>query len=67
MFRGCVTPVQIQNLNKAIENNLDYLDGYAELDPSLQTVVEKALKEGHVDDSDWRGVKLDRLFNLHER
>lgn len=66
VFRGCVTPVQIQNLNKAIENNLDYLDGYAELDPSLQTVVEKALKEGHVDDSDWRGVKLDRLFNLHE-
>lgn len=59
IFRGCVTPIQIQNLNKAIENNLDYLDGYAELDPSVQLVVEKALKEGHVDDSDWRGVRLD--------
>lgn len=58
-FRGCVTPVQIQNLNKAIENNLEYLDGYAELDPSLQAVVKEALKEGHVDDSDWRGVRLD--------
>lgn len=65
LFRGCVTPVQIQNLNKAIESNLDYLDGYAELDPSLQTTVKKALEEGHVDDSDWRGVRLDRPFNLH--
>lgn len=62
IFRGCVTPLQIQNLNKAIENNLDYLDGYAELDPTLQMVVEKALKEGHVDDSDWCGVSLDRLI-----
>lgn len=60
IFRGCVTPVQIQNLNNAIENNLDYLDGYAELDPSLQMVVQKALKEGHVDDSDWRGVRPHR-------
>lgn len=58
-FRGCVTPVQIQNLNKVIENNLEYLDGYTELDPSLQAVVKEALKEGHVDDSDWRGVRLE--------
>ncbi|MCJ1426298.1 hypothetical protein MMC29_004201 [Sticta canariensis] len=57
---GCVTPAQIHNLKETIEDNLEYLDGYDELGPELQGKVEKALKEGHVDDSDWRGVYLDQ-------
>lgn len=52
---GCVTPAQIQNLKETIEDNLQYLDGYDELSPELQGKVERALKEGHVDDSDWCG------------
>ncbi len=61
-----MTPVQIQNLINAIENNLDYLDGYDELDPELQAMVEKALKEGHVDNSVWRGVRVHRHIKLLE-
>lgn len=56
--RGCVTPAQIQNLKDSIEDNLDYLDGYDEIGPELQEKVERALKQGHVDDSDWFGVCL---------
>ena len=47
-------------MKETIEDNLEYLDGYDELGPELQAKVEKALKEGHVDDSDWCGVYLDQ-------
>ena len=55
-IRGCVTPKQIANLKETIENDLDLLDGYEELDSESQDKIRKALADGHVDDSDWKGV-----------
>lgn len=57
-----MTPKQIQNLKETIEDNLQYLDGYDEIGPELQGKVERALKEGHVDDSDWYGVCLEQPY-----
>ena len=54
--RGCTSPKQIQNLKESIEDNIEYLDGFDELSPDLQAKVSRALEQGHVDDSDWRGV-----------
>lgn len=54
--RGCTTPQQIQNLKDTIEDKIDYLDGFDELPSDLQSKVLEALEEGHVDDTDWRGV-----------
>ena len=54
--RGCVTPKQMENLNKTIEGNLDFLDGYDEVDEESQAKVKKALEDGHVADDEWKGV-----------
>ncbi|MCJ1250970.1 hypothetical protein MMC30_008200 [Trapelia coarctata] len=51
---GCVTPRQIANLKKAIEGNLDYLDGYDDLNDDDKAKVRQALADGHVADEDWR-------------
>ena len=48
--------MQIASLNGVIEGNLEYLDGYEDLTSEDQVKVERALKNGHVDDEDWRGV-----------
>ena len=53
-----MTPKQIQNLKKAIEDNLDYLDGYEELPEHDQERVKKALHDGHIADEDWSWVSL---------
>ena len=34
------------------------LDGYDELPPEDQEKIRKALKQGHVDDEDWKGVSF---------
>ena len=34
------------------------LDGYDELPPEMQEKILRALKNGHVDDSEWKGVCL---------
>lgn len=60
-----MTPAQIKNLKETIEDNLDYLDGYDELGPELQGKVERALKEGHVDDSDWCGVCVQQSYKSY--
>ena len=60
MPRGCVTPVQVGNLKETIEGNLDYLDGYEDLDEETQRKVVKALEDGHVADEDWKGVDSTR-------
>lgn len=52
-------------MKETIEDNLEYLDGYDELGPELQVKVEKALKDGHVDDSDWSGVYLDQSYKTY--
>lgn len=54
--RGCTTPTQIKNLKDSIEGNIDYLDGLDELPSEMKSKVLKALEEGHVDDSEWKGV-----------
>ncbi|KAI9675805.1 MAG: hypothetical protein M1829_003230 [Trizodia sp. TS-e1964] len=52
---GCVTPKQIENLQKTSDNDTDNIDGYEELPDEFKLKVEEALKEGHVADSDWKG------------
>ena len=60
-MRGCVTPKQIANLKETIEDDLGLLDGYEELDGESQDKVRKALADGHVDDSDWKGVSTANI------
>ena len=55
-YRGCVTPKQISNIEETIEGNLDFLDGYDEIDEDSQAKVRKALEDGHVADDEWKGV-----------
>ncbi|MCJ1432455.1 hypothetical protein MMC27_001811 [Xylographa pallens] len=58
---GCVTPVQIANLNKEIEGNLEYLDGYEDLNDDDKAKVRQALADGHVSDEDWRyDIEMNR-------
>ncbi|MCJ1396933.1 hypothetical protein MMC11_000125 [Xylographa trunciseda] len=58
---GCVTPVQIASLKKDIEGNLDYLDGYEDLNDEDKAKVRQALAEGHVADEDWKyDVEMNR-------
>lgn len=52
-------------MKETIEDNLEYLDGYDEIGPELQVKVERALKEGHIDDSDWTGVCLEQSFRSY--
>jgi len=39
-----------------IEGDMELVDGLEELDEASQEKVKRALKQGHVDDEDWRGV-----------
>ncbi|KAL8963770.1 MAG: hypothetical protein Q9193_000017 [Seirophora villosa] len=52
---GCVTPVQIERIKDATEDDLEMLDGYEELPSDLQEKVKQSLEVGHVADEDWRG------------
>jgi hypothetical protein len=56
--RGCITPKVIENVNKLIEGDLELFDGYEDLPEEWQEKVQRALKQGHVDDEDWRGVSI---------
>ncbi|MCJ1476028.1 hypothetical protein MMC13_004692 [Lambiella insularis] len=59
--RGCVTPVNIASLKRAIEGNLDYLDGYEDLTDEDKAKVRQAIADGHVADEDWRyDVEMNR-------
>lgn len=63
---GCVTPLQISNIIEQIggldgldlDSDLDILDGYEELEPWAQEKVKFALRNGHVEDEDWKGVSV---------
>ncbi|EYE94285.1 uncharacterized protein EURHEDRAFT_101252 [Aspergillus ruber CBS 135680] len=66
---GCVTPKLIGNLNEAIdeeggdgeEKDYTIIDGYEDLSDELQEKIRGALKQGHVDDEDWKGdVEMNR-------
>lgn len=67
-IRGCVTPLQIHNIiaqlggtleGLDLKEDLDILDGYDELPDWAQAKIQYALENGHVEDSDWKGVSLD--------
>lgn len=72
VHRGCVTPKIIANLNEAVEDGSasdgarDYavLDGYEDLSPENQDKVRAALQQGHVADSDWRGVSCSLFISV---
>lgn len=50
-----MTPVQISSWWENAEHDLDLIDGYDELPEDMKEKVERALKQGHVDDEDWKG------------
>jgi len=64
-FRGCVSPKQIQTIidqlggieDYDLENDLDVLDGWDELPDWAHDKIREAIRNGHVDDEDWKGVR----------
>ncbi|KAF2872154.1 hypothetical protein BDV95DRAFT_571610 [Massariosphaeria phaeospora] len=52
---GCVTPIQIANLQETTGGDTDLVDGYDELTPETQNKAKFALANGHVPDEDWKG------------
>ena len=55
LFRGCVTPKQLENMKAECAMDMDYVDGYDELPHDFQEKVYRALDQGHVDMEDWKG------------
>lgn len=60
-----MTPRVISNLQEALgepgedgEYDASAVDGFTELSSENQEKVLRALEQGHVDDSDWRGVSF---------
>ena len=53
-----MTPAQIAGLQDTVEGDLDMLDGYDGLATTFQDKVKRAIQQGHVDDEDWKGVRL---------
>ena len=65
-LRGCVTPLQIRNLQSQVgpledlDLDLDLpgiIDGFDELDKESREKLKFALENGHVPDEDWKGVR----------
>lgn len=59
--RGCVTPKQFVNIREKLTSSngtldITTLDGYDKLSEDLQEKVKEAIEQGHVADSDWKGV-----------
>jgi hypothetical protein len=64
--RGCVTPLQIKNLQDQVGPLEDFddldedlsriIDGYDEIDDEFREKIKFALQNGHVPDEDWKGV-----------
>lgn len=59
---GCVTPIQIANVQKDIDGldidddeDMMVLDGWEELPDWAKEKIKQALKDGHVADEDWKG------------
>jgi len=38
------------------------LDGWEDLTPEAQEKLKQALREGHVADEDWKGVRIDNFI-----
>lgn len=39
-----------------LDNDLDVLDGWDELEEESQEKIKQAIRDGHVADDDWKGV-----------
>jgi hypothetical protein len=52
-----VTPKQIENLKKSIDDDATELDGFEDLPEEFQDKIRIAVQEGHVADEDWGGVR----------
>lgn len=64
-IRGCVTPKQIGNLSEGLEGDFDLLDGYDEISSENQEKIREAVEQGHVADSDWKGVSILISISRH--
>lgn len=53
-----MTPKQITNLKKELNDDATELDGYEDLPEDFQEKVRDAVRDGHVADEDWGGVML---------
>lgn len=65
LHRGCVTPRVISHMQEVLgepgedgEYDASAVDGFEELSSENQEKVLRALKQGHVEDSEWRGVSF---------
>jgi hypothetical protein len=64
--RGCMTPLQVKNLQDQVGPLEDFddldadlsviIDGYDEIDDESREKIKFALQNGHVPDEDWKGV-----------
>lgn len=54
--RGCVTPYQFEQWKDITGGDMDMVDGFDELPPDAQEMVQRCIEQGHVDDEDWKGV-----------
>lgn len=72
--RGCVTPLQIKNLQDQVgpledldlDSDLPHIiDGYDEISSESQDKIKFALQNGHVPDEDWKGVSQSHC-DLHK-
>lgn len=66
--RGCVTPLQIANLQGQLEGldtdddrDMELIDGWEDLTPESRDLIRKAVYFGHVDDDVWKGVSVSCL------
>ncbi|KAF2727431.1 zf-PARP-domain-containing protein [Polyplosphaeria fusca] len=58
---GCITPLQLANIQEDSGGDTDLIDGYDELPSEWQTKIKTAIDNGHVPDEDWKGdVEVNR-------
>lgn len=52
-----MTPKQVASMQEIVEDNdFSLLDGYDEISAENQEKIREAVAQGHVADSDWKGV-----------
>lgn len=54
--------MQISNVNEFLGGDMDLLDGYDDLPQEYKDKIDFALKNGHVPDEDWKGVRVSMCF-----
>lgn len=64
-----MTPRQVAGLQEIVDEDKDFslLDGFDELSEENQDKIREAVEQGHVADSDWKGVSSDRYDFMKTR